>query len=42
MSMKWWTGNLFKRSMVVVMSVSLVIRKRMLIASCGGRGGGIA
>ncbi|WP_238404353.1 efflux RND transporter periplasmic adaptor subunit [Paenibacillus paridis] len=24
MSMKWWTENLFKRSMVVVMSVSLV------------------
>lgn len=24
MSMKWWTGNLFKRSMVVVMSVSLL------------------
>ncbi|CAM4148833.1 biotin/lipoyl-binding protein [Paenibacillus alkaliterrae] len=24
MSMKWWTGNLFKRSMVVVMSVSIV------------------
>ncbi|WP_419872904.1 efflux RND transporter periplasmic adaptor subunit [Candidatus Pristimantibacillus sp. PTI5] len=24
MSMKWWTGNLFKRSMIVAMSVSLV------------------
>ncbi|WP_138751889.1 efflux RND transporter periplasmic adaptor subunit [Paenibacillus sinopodophylli] len=24
MSMKWWTGNLFKRSIVVVMSVSLI------------------
>lgn len=25
MSMKWWTENLFKRSMVVVLSASLVL-----------------